>query len=32
MKFNLFDLWEIEIDWKAVVTISVAIAIVAIVR
>lgn len=32
MRFNLFDLWEIEIDWKAVIAISVAIVIVTLLR
>lgn len=27
MRFNLFDFWEIEIDWKAVAAISIAIAV-----
>ena len=27
MKFNFFDIWEFEIDWKAVVGISIAIAV-----
>lgn len=30
MKLNFFDLWEIEIDWKAVAAISIAVALVMI--
>lgn len=29
MKLNLFDVWEIEIDWKAVADIALAIAVMA---
>lgn len=27
MRFNLFDFWEFEIDWKAVAAISIAIVV-----
>lgn len=30
MKWNIFDIWEIEIDWKAVAAIALAVALVAI--
>lgn len=30
VKINIFDIWEIEIDWRAVAAIALAIAIVAI--
>lgn len=30
MKLNLFNIWEIEIDWKAVAVIALSVAIVAI--
>ena len=30
MKLNFFGLWEIEVDWKAVAAISIAVALVMI--